>query len=375
MNLALLFPLGLLALAAWLVPLLVHLARRHQYAPLDFAALRWLRAKVRPRQRIRFDEWPLLLVRLLLLAALAVLLARPVLQGSAPDTHAVIAVAPGLNAAALRARQPAADWRWLAPGFGSTETPAPPSAPPLSSLLRELDQQLPAGAPLAVYVPDPMPGADAQRPRLSRPVQWRPVARAAPATSEASATVPQLRLGGEADAPARRVLNAVQRAWSGQPLATATDTAPLAGEIGVWLSAAPLPPTWQAWLDAGGTLLATQPGASAAAETVVLRDAQGQAAISERRVGNGRLLRFHAALTPSTLPILADPAFPRQLLTLARPTAAPQWVAAAAHAPLTGAHAPAPQPRDLAPWLLGLIVLLFALERGLATSPRRGAQA
>lgn len=375
MSLALLFPLGLLALGAWLVPLLVHLARRHQYAPLDFAALRWLRAKIRPRQRIRFDEWPLLLVRLLLLAALALLLARPVLQGSAPDTRAVIAVAPGLDAVALRAQQPDADWRWLAPGFASTDTPAPRAAQPLASLLRELDQHLPAGAPLTVYVPDPMPSADAQRPRLSRPVQWRPIAGTVPAAPDASGSAPRLRLGGAADASARRVLNAVQRAWSGQPLATATGAAPEQGEIGVWLSAAPLSATWQAWLDGGGTLLVTHAGTRASAETVVLRDAQGQAAISERRVGSGRLLRLHAALAPSALPILEDPTFPRQLLALARPPAAPQWVAATAHAPLTGAHAPTPQPLDLAPWLLGLIVLLFALERWLATSARRGAQA
>ena len=43
---SLLFPLGLAALAAWLLPLLIHLARRHPYTPLDFAALRWLRAQV-----------------------------------------------------------------------------------------------------------------------------------------------------------------------------------------------------------------------------------------------------------------------------------------------------------------------------------------
>ncbi|PSD48360.1 hypothetical protein C7E25_22630, partial [Stenotrophomonas maltophilia] len=35
----LLFPLGLAALAAGLLPLLIHLARRHPYTPLDFAAL------------------------------------------------------------------------------------------------------------------------------------------------------------------------------------------------------------------------------------------------------------------------------------------------------------------------------------------------
>lgn len=375
MNLALLFPLGLLALTAGLIPLLIHLARRHTYAPLEFAALRWLRATRRPRRRIRFDEWPLLLVRLLLLAALALLLARPVLQGGAPDTRAVIAVAPGLDAAALRTQQPDADWRWLAPGFGPTDTPAPRTPQPLSSLLRQLDQQLPAGAPLTVYVPDPMPGVDAQRPRLSRPVQWRPLAGTAAAAPERSGSAPRLHLGGDADASAQRVLNALQRAWSGQPLATATDTAPAQGEIGVWLSAAPLPPPWQAWLEGGGTLLSSQPGPPATAETVVLRDAQGQPAISERRVGNGRRLRVHAALAPAALPLLAEPAFPQQLLALARPPAVPQSVDAAAHAPLTGANAPAPQPRDLAPWLLGLIVLLFALERWLATSPRRGASA
>ena len=34
----LLFPLGLAALAAGLLPLLIHLARRHPYTPLHFAA-------------------------------------------------------------------------------------------------------------------------------------------------------------------------------------------------------------------------------------------------------------------------------------------------------------------------------------------------
>ncbi len=75
MGLSLLFPLGLAALAAWLLPLLIHLARRQESRLTEFAALRWLRAQPRPRQRIRVDEWPLLLLRLLLLALLALLLA------------------------------------------------------------------------------------------------------------------------------------------------------------------------------------------------------------------------------------------------------------------------------------------------------------
>ena len=64
MNLALLLPAGLAALAAVLLPLLIHLARRSEQRPTVFAALQWLRRKPKPRHRIRFDEWPLLLVRL-----------------------------------------------------------------------------------------------------------------------------------------------------------------------------------------------------------------------------------------------------------------------------------------------------------------------
>ncbi|PBS16923.1 hypothetical protein CMZ81_01460, partial [Lysobacteraceae bacterium NML93-0793] len=79
MSVGLLAPLGLAALAAWLLPLLLHLARRDATRPTPFAALRFLREKPRPRRRLRFDDWPLLLVRLALLALLALWLAWPVL--------------------------------------------------------------------------------------------------------------------------------------------------------------------------------------------------------------------------------------------------------------------------------------------------------
>ena len=105
MNLAFLLPAGLAALAALVVPLLLHLARRHEQTPTDFAALRWLRQKPKPRHRIRFDEWPLLLLRLLLLALLSLWLARPVLSGLA----AVGRVA--LFAGAMLLLWAASDWR------------------------------------------------------------------------------------------------------------------------------------------------------------------------------------------------------------------------------------------------------------------------
>ncbi len=379
MALSLLFPLGLLALAAWLLPLLIHLARRPTDKPLEFAALRWLRAKARPRQRIRFDEWPLLLVRLLLLAALALLLARPLLHGGAADLHAVSVVAPGLDGAALRGTDREGDWRWLAPGFPPLDEAAPPAGQPLASLLRELDQRLPAGTPLRVHVPDPMPGLDAQRPRLSRAVQWRPTPSNAPSLAVKPVAAPRLQPGGApADASTTRVLDALQRAWNGQALAPAlaADAVPADGQLGVWLSPAALPTPWQAWLERGGSVLLTHaPAQRDGVWSVLLRDANDAPVLEQRAVGRGRLLRFSAALSPRELPALREADFPRRLLAVLAPPAAPQLGAAATQQPLTGASPPRAQPQALAPWLLALIVLLFALERWLATSPRRGAAA
>jgi hypothetical protein len=74
------------------------LARRSEQRPTVFAALQWLRQKPKPRHRIRFDEWVLLVLRVLLVVLLALLLARPVLFGAASDAP-FVAVAPGVAAA------------------------------------------------------------------------------------------------------------------------------------------------------------------------------------------------------------------------------------------------------------------------------------
>lgn len=373
MSLSLLFPLGLLALASLLVPLLIHLARRHQYAPLEFAALRWLRAKARPRQRIRFDEWPLLLVRMLLLAALAMLLARPLLHGAPIRMPPWVVVAPGLSPPTLPS---GSEVRWLAPGFPPLQDTAPSAPQPLASLLRELDQTLPKGTALTVYVPDPMPGLDGERPRLSRTVQWRPVAT--PVAAPVPNTAPQLRVAGTDPEPsALRVLDAVQRAWGGQPLSAplGAGVVPNDGQIGVWLADAPLPATWQAWVQAGGSVLIVSVKAAHGSGTTALADASGKAAVVRHALGHGQVLRFTAALAPDALPILRESSFPRRLLAQVHPLPPPQLAPAASHVPLAGAIAPLAQPRELASWLLVLIVLLFALERWMATAPRRGERA
>ncbi len=175
MNLTLLAPFGLAALAALALPLLIHLIRRLELTPTEFAALRWITERMRPRRRLRFERPWLLLLRLALLALLAVLLARPVLTPPAASTRSWVVVAPAVERPAAHAAvsAPEADWRWLAPGFPRLEDIAPTVDSPVSSLLRELDADLPADTALTAIVPQELAGLDGERPRLAHALEWR----------------------------------------------------------------------------------------------------------------------------------------------------------------------------------------------------------
>lgn len=402
----LLFPLGLAALASLLVPLLVHLARRTEQRPTDFAALRWLRQKPRPRHRPRFDERLLLATRLLLLAGIALVLAEPVLMregGGGP----VIAIAPGADVPqTTQARR-----IWLAPGFPSIDTPPPdgrvPATSSVASLVRQLDAELPPEAPLTVVVPRILDGADAERPMLSRAVTWRiadaggrrgAISPAAPAPPAA----PVLRYD-PAQPGARYILAAVQALGGTDigglvtPLSPDTDradadtqrpvghaeptaksgvaTAPTGGIAAasvIWLGAGALPAALTAHIATGRTLLVGREATIPAAPTVpVWRDAGGAALVEAQPLGNGRILRFTRALTPAALPQLLEPDFPRRLAALFAPDPAPGRVAAAAYAPETGGRAPTPPARPLSAWLALAVAVLFLVERWLATRSRR----
>ncbi|WP_262422163.1 BatA domain-containing protein [Brevundimonas denitrificans] len=125
MTPALLLPMALAALLALAIPVVIHISRRTESRVIDFAALRWLTPSPRPRRRPRIDERLLLLLRLLLLAALALWLARPVLWG-VEDARPVIAVAPGLDPAPVIEAAPRdARLVWLAPASRSRRRGAP----------------------------------------------------------------------------------------------------------------------------------------------------------------------------------------------------------------------------------------------------------
>ena len=383
MSLAWLFPGGLVALAALLLPVLLHLARRDERQLLDFAALRWLSAKPQPRRRLRFDEWPLLLVRLLLLASLALLLARPALIG-VEDSTPRVALVPGVDVGAARTAiaSGAAQWLWLSPGFPALDAqPAASSAQPVASLLRELDAALPAGAPLTVVVPAVLDGLDAQRPRLSREVRWQ-VIESTPMPADTSPRAP-LRLHVRHDAAGAAAvpwLRALGQAWNpGTPADITDDTRPFDDDGGIlaWLSAKPLPATTLAWARNGGHLLvdARTPEPEDAQHLPLWRDDAGNLVIEQVTAGNGQWLRWAMPVQPATMPVLLDAGFPPRLRNLLQPAPAPTRAPATTLQAETGAETAPPPARELAAWLVVASALLFLLERWLASAPRRRRQA
>jgi hypothetical protein len=415
MSLGLLFPLGLAALAAWGLPLLVHLVRREEQRPTDFAALRWLSARLKPRAKIRFEDLLLLALRLALVAAMALLLAKPVLYGGTGDAPWLLVV-PGADTTAAPVLPDATQRRWLAPGFPPLDAPRPESAVPVSSLLRQLDAELPAATPVTVLVPAVFAGADGERPLLKRILDWRIVAgdTAPAATASRPPRALAVRSGPERE-PAQRFLRAAAAAWPHLDApdateATAATAAPGAadatgataapdGDRGtdaasaatspdfgdadaplpaidialVWLVPGELPAALRDWIRAGGQAL-VEPASDWPLPTlgaVSWRDAEGRVLARSAALGRGRLTQLQQNLAPAELPALLEPDFPHRLRELLQaPPLAPTHADAAAHAPLAGGPDFPETPRPLDTPLLWLIVALFALERLWATRRR-----
>ena len=415
---SLLFPLGLAALAAWLLPLLLHLVRRERDEPVPFAALRWLRTTPRPRRRLRFDEWLLLLLRLGLVAALALLLARPVLDGGGGDRDVVL-LHPALPADSV---VPGDDVRWLAPGFPATTQPVPGGVVPVASLLREFDASLEAGATLRVIVPAVVDGADGERPQLSRAVDWQVRGDAAPQhAAPRGIAVPRLVVrADDAHAADARWLRAAREAWrqaghaaptsegvavdanadaragdsrvpalevaSDDPTGVdtlpdtsafaaldATSDLPASDHILAHLHAGKVPEDLIAWVHGGGTLLlpvdADWPVDGDGAAT--WRDDDGHSLLRATPLGAGRVLQWQVTLRPDALPALLDAGFPRTLREQLQPEPPlPTRAAADAIAPRDGGAAFVVPPRPLDDTVVWIVLALFALERLVATGRR-----
>lgn len=377
MSLGLLAPAALGALAALLVPLLLHLSRRSEARTVLFAAMRWLDPAPRPRARLKLDQRRLLAVRLLLLTLLGLWLARPVLW-NADDRRPVVAVAPGLGLPAGTAKTGRAVW--LAPGFPPMAAPAPRSCASLVSLIRELDANLPPAAPLTFIVPSILE-ADSERLQLSRVVRWV-VAPDAPSLPAANPTkLPRLVVRyAPAFEDQVRWFRAAAAAWAppGTPAAfeEAPAEAPLpAGSASrlVWLAPGPAPATLLSWVRSGGVaLLAREAEVEQIGEwTPIWFDASGERLAEVHRFGAGRFVRVTRRLEPASLPNLLEPNFPEALAQILAPMPPPARVRAIDFAPAkAGGAGDMRSPIDLQPWFALLAALLFGLERWLATRGR-----
>jgi hypothetical protein len=247
-------------------------------------------------------------------------------------------------------------------------------------------------------VPTVLDGADAQRPVLSRRVDWRIVS--APANDAAnsplrSRTAPfalQVRHAPDRIA-SLRYLRAAGVAWTRaeQPAADRAPRPDAAMSIGpanqppdagaralVWLVPGPAPAVIRDWVASGGQVLldhdAQWPDFPPDAP-IVWRDDHGPLA---RAIGfeKGRVLKLERPLLPAAMPGLLDAGFPLQLRDLfVQAPELPARVEATAYAPRAGADAWPERPRPLAPWLVWLVAGLFLLERLLASGRRRSEAA
>ena len=409
-----LLPAAFAALAALLLPLLVHLNRSSERKPTWFAALRWLSETARPRRRIRFEELLLLALRLLLVAAVVTLQAQPVLT-TPPGPRDWVVVAPGVERSAARAALAGAavgsQWRWLAPGFPSFDLPAPAGPAPTSSLLRELDAGLAADAKLTVLVTELVGGLDGELAELGRDVQWRVVAGAPPVADAPRATVNRLVAlrttdGNEAGV---RYLRAAIAGWNAG-FASGDDAATAAGRYDIdaanaeqalparadwlaWLVAGELPAKVRTWVAAGGVALVGADTRLPELEggAVLWRDARGAVLARGVALGSGRVVRIERALAPATLPALLEPDFPRALHALFAPEPpAPARASADAARPVHSAGKDATRGAlagvrgleqgdervELIQSALALLLaLLFATERVLASRAARWRRA
>ncbi len=380
MSPALLFPLGLLALAALAIPLVIHISRRTETRTVAFAALAWLEERPKPRRRLRLDELWLLAARVLMLTLLALLLAQPVLWGSV-DRRAVVAIAPGVDPGSVQI-DPQARRVWLAPGFPEVgQGPAPGPDGELISLLRQLDTELPEAAPLRVVIPGVIDDADAQRPVLSRDVEWIPVNASEPAITLPAAEPPRLTVRFDAEGEAAvRYIRAAATAWVDGDQEPFIDVAavdrplPRDAQAIVWLATATPPQTFIDRVRAGAVILTTGDLRLPVdgGYHPVWTDGTGAVVASGGWLGRGRVVALTTSLTPETLPQLLEPELPDQLWSLLAPPPEPARVMAADHPPQTGVAPYDQPPLDLRLWLALLIALVFAAERWLATRRIRG---
>jgi hypothetical protein len=358
--------------------LLIHLIRRTEQTAIDFPALRWLRESVRPRRRLRFDDIPLLLVRLALLALLAALLSMPVLIGDWREPRHWVVVAEGVDVDAARQRLPQieGEWRWLAPGFPPVDSAPPAATAHFSSLLREFDATRGKSDRLSVLVPEVLRGLDAERLQLAHEVDWQIVPARTPAAPAPSTGPTRVALRvGQSPVAGEQYLRAVVAAWeTSEPgrwqVVEETADRSLAGSTDWLIGLGPdVSPETLSWIRDGGhgLILETDPGKG----SIVWRNAQGSPLASDEVLGKGHLVRLLKPLEPGVFPELLEARFAERIRAmLSGPAVAPATAWAGAVRPEQDKELASRVTTPLQPWLALVVALVFLLERVLATRRR-----
>lgn len=370
MSLALLWPAALLGGLALLLPLLLHRLPRHRGRHRSFAALRFIGRHSAPRRDAQISEWPLLLLRVMLLSTLVLWLALPQWRDWPGRGLQWQAVWPGVSPAAVAEAAPSDRSVWLAPGFPPTaDGPAPGAAAPSASLLRELASTLPRDDRLRVLVPTTVDGMDGRALTLGRAVDWQVVAADSPRASAARQRA-RLAVRVEDQAESGRWLDAALDAWQADP-ALATDiergpaeqAVPATADALLWIGDHPTP-LWQGaarpWLQVPTTV-------SADARTVEPDPLSGLPWLAQP----GRGARLPAPLRPAAMPAVLDADFPQRLHHLVfHREPAPSVADAASLVPVVNPLLLDPRPLPLDAWLALIAALLFLAERWLASGRR-----
>jgi len=341
---SLLAPIGLAALAALALPLLIHLLRRPEDRVVLFAAWRYLAEPAQPRERLQLRHWLLLALRLLLIAVLALLLSQ----------------------ATWRSRDEAASITTtvLWPGAESAAMLASPDHPVLqlkpeaaASQLRQIDAELPPAASLTVMVPEIVDGLDAERLRLSRDVQWQIVPGTTPPAAEARPIAVAIR-SDRADSAELATVRALLQAWQAQGRAIEIDLAaqdqPLKADAGLlfWLGGKPTTEV-ERWIAQGGHALVSGQAGAVVADAPWVAQPQGR----------GRVVKVAGAFDATRIASLREPQVPAQLAALLLPQPVIGRARAEAAPPLLGAEAGIAPGTSLDELLALIAALLSAAER------------
>ena len=108
MSFAFFNPWMLIGLTGIVLPLLVHLLSRKKYDVVEWGAMQFLELSSNAKRRVQLEELLLLLLRMALLALLAIALARPWLSGSMVSS---LATRPNYDAVIILDSSYSTDWR------------------------------------------------------------------------------------------------------------------------------------------------------------------------------------------------------------------------------------------------------------------------